>query len=280
LKVTIQNKSLGYAIGKNEDSELVLIKNGDLLNKTEAEVVFINNSDKWIISEIEETFQNSILIESKSDEEGLISTKEITQVINRNIFLIKDKFVFPSHRIYRIVEYILDKPELWDSSKLSLSDSRSAYAAAMKFGISFQKAMIKLQNSGFQKARLYCEHKQNFLKEGVVAEMLANIYLDREKVTNIEIWQGVEGTNEVFYGHGIIKKETTSFSHFDCAIINYDLKDREELFRENKKIKGDKYQKQYRIDGEINQSEIFEIANKFFPLDKLIDEFFEIERIE
>ena len=109
--------------------------------------------------------------------------------------------------------------------------------------------------------------------------MLVNLSKDQNGLITIECWQGVEGENYVFYIHGIID-ESGGFQHFDGAIIGFDLQDIELLFSENRKLKGGTYKKLFRLDGNIKKEDVFEIANRFFPLDKLIDEYFEIRRIE
>lgn len=145
--------------------------------------------------------------------------------------------------------------------------------------MTFQKAIEKLNKSGLSKARLYCETRNDFTKDGVIAEMLANTSVTKDGSVKLEVWQGVENVNEVFYAHGLMNKGKNLFYHFDCAVIDYDIKDKNRLFSENKKIKSGHYKKLFRVDGCIDTSNIFELANRFFPLDTLIDEYFEIEKL-
>jgi hypothetical protein len=279
IKVTVNNKGLGFAIGKNNKGETVFVKNGDLKNDLEINSVFIEYKGDRILSEILETYENNKLIQEKLDNDKLISTQLVDKVINRNQFVIKDKWVFPDNRILGLIDYLLNYNDLWINSKICLNGERSSYQRVQTFGITFQKAIDKLTKAGFSKARFYCDKRKDFSKDGVVAEMLANTYSDKNGLINLEVWQGVENINEVFYAHGLMNNEHDTFSHFDCAVIDYNIKDKIRLFEENIKIKSGHYKKLFRIDGTIKTFHIFELASRFFPLDNLIDEYFEIEKI-
>ncbi len=280
LKVKINHKGIHYSVGVNLNGKNVYVKNGDLIEVNEIECVKINEKDNLIVCEIQETFENKNKIIKIMDDDELIKTSFLRQNNkNTNYFYLDKKIVFPNNRIKGIIKYIINEPYLWENSKLKLEPNRSIYGRATMFGISFQQALSKLEKSGLQKARLYCDEKQKFTKEGVVAEMLANTYLNRSKEISIEIWQGVENVKEVFYAHGIMNREGKYFVHFDCAIIDFEINEKDELFRESKKIKSGNYQKMYRIDGIIEIEQINNLTNRFFPLDKLIDEYFKIEKV-
>ena len=279
LKVKIIKNIFGYAIGKNINGETVFVKNGDLKKQTEIECIFTKKKGRYLISEIFETYENEKLLKNIIDSANLVNTNIITKLISCNLFLIDNKWFFPDRRITKLIEYLMKYPILWSHSKINLNIERSSYNRVKTFGITFQEAIKKLANSGFSKARLYCENKQDFSKEGVIAEMLANTYEDKDGYITLEIWQGVENANEVFYSHGIMNKEKNMFTHFDCAVIDYNIRDKEQLFKENKKIKSGHYKKLFRLDGTFEIYHIIEIANRFFPLDNLTEEYFEIEKI-
>lgn len=279
IKVLIKNKELGFALGETLTGNNVFVINGDLLKLAEIESVFIKNKGDLVITEILETYENDKIICNKLDADNLISTNLINKIINDNIFVIDNKWFFPDKRILSLIEYLLKHNDLWTKSKICLNDKRVSYFRAKTFGITFQKAIEKLESFGLSKARLYCKNKNNFEKDGVIAEMLANASVEKDGSIKLEIWQGVENINEVFYAHGLMNKEKNAFYHFDCAVIDFNIKDKIQLFSENKKIKSGHYKKLFRIDEFIEMSHVFELANRFFPLDDLIDEFFEIEKI-
>jgi hypothetical protein len=78
--------------------------------------------------------------------------------------------------------------------------------------------------------------------------------------------------------HGIMS-DIKTFQHFDGAIITYSKEDLILLFKNSDKLKGKSYLKIFRLDGEIDIKHIFNIANKFFPVDSLTEEYFEIESL-
>jgi len=279
INVNLNKKIDGFAIGKSKDGELVYVINGDLITLSELECAYIMKKGEIIYAEIFQTYGAKEIIEELSDSEGLINSNHIS-IIDKNIFAIKNKWVFPVNRIKNVLNYIYDYPELWRNSKMSLVPNRVNYFRAKSFGITFQKAIEKLNKSGFTKARFYCEKLNPSYKEGAVAEMLANTYIDKNGLITIEVWQGVEDVKEVFYAHGLMDQSRELFIHFDCAIIDFDIKEKELLFSENTKIKSGSYRKLFRIDGHIKSKHIFELANRFFPLDNLIDEYFSIDKIE
>jgi len=278
MNVFIESRGVGHAIGRTEKGVRVFIKNGDLIREDKALVQQTGIKGDWLLTEVHETYQALESIADKTDKDHLVSTQLIS-VINPTLFKIGVKFFFPHWRTVKIIDYLFDKPDLWMASKLLLTTQRGMHAAARVFGLTFQQAVEKLRRAGIEKARLYCEEQQQFLTEGVVAEMLTSVVADDDGLITLQMWQGVENVDEVFYAHGILDRDKGKFRHFDCAIISFSIRDKELLFDNNSKVKGCQYQKLYRIDGELDPGDIYEIANRFFPLDRLIDEFFTIGRL-
>jgi len=284
IKVQMLSKESSYAFGKTLGGERAFIKNGCLIEGMEATVAVVERKKGWISAEILETFEAMEWLDGVKTKDGLIHTKNI-EIIRNGLFRIKGKLFFPNWYIRNIIDYVGTNPELWAQSKLALTTTAVVHAGAMVFGITFKQAITRLQHAGMAKARLYCEKKHLFSSQGVEAEMLALIGVDDNGECSIEIWQGIEDTEQVFYAHGILTAQRDKFNHFDCALIDYNIADKERLFNESKKIKGKTKNKLYRIDGnpegeDIEPAHIYEIANRFFPLDGLVDEYFEIERLD
>jgi hypothetical protein len=277
MNVFITHRSFSFAVGKS-GQEKVFIKNGDLITSDTVEVVHTGSDRGYLITEIKETVDNEEVLIKKRDFDELVDTRYI-KFTKQSFFTIDNKWVFADNRINRIVDYIINIPELWEKSKLSLRSSRKVLSRARVFGITFKQAVDKVQLKGYEKARLYCEKQKDFSELGVIAEMLAITSNDSEGQISFEVWQGVINVQEVFYAHAILNKDKTKFCHFDCAVIDFDISDKELLFNENRKIKGNNYEKLFRIDGQIDFCHVFNIADKFFPLDSLIEEYFGIENI-
>lgn len=282
IRVTIEKESggAGFSFGENVQGEMVTVKNGDLIGDSEIDVVIVARDGKYLQAEILQTFENGKLIDMQADDEGLIGTKEITAVHGHNLLEIGKKWVFPHRMISAMIFYILSHKYLWSIARLRLVPERVFAFSARIFGISFQQAIEKIADKGYSKARLYCDKRSAYEGMGVVAEMLANIYTEKDGLTTMEIWQGVANSSRVYYAHGILDKSRRNFIHFDCAVINMDITEQYILFGENKKTKGGDYMKLFRIDGNIDQNHVFELASRFFPLDNLIEEYFEIESMD
>ncbi|MBZ4219871.1 MAG: hypothetical protein LAC69_06790 [Chlorobium sp.] len=280
IKVLIDEHRLGYALGKTVSDEIVFLMNGDLIDDKQANAFVLTKEIDCITAEIEETFNNESLLLCLLDDDKLIKTSFINTVLRNNVIEIKGKWFFLDHRIKKMVKYIcFEYPELWKDSKISLITERVQSSRAVHFGVTFQSAIEKIKKEKFHKARLYCENIKDFSENGVIAEMLVNISTDKNNLINLEVWQGVKEEHEVYYAHGILNGDGKTFTHFDCAVIDYSITDKEILFEKNQKIKGGGYKKLFRIDGNIDKHYMFELANRFFPLDNLIDEYFKVERV-
>lgn len=276
IKVDVFKKEPHCAFGKTKDKKLVIVRNGDLKNvPTTLDVIIIGNDVRdSICSEITETYESCLVIEEFMDKDGLIEIIKIDKIISNRLFELKKKWLFPNKIIHSVLDYILCFAELKKKSKISLTDKRVVTSSARIFGLSFEQALSKLTRMGLQQARLYCEKEQDFSEDGVVAEMLINLTKDNKGIVSIEAWQGVKESCRVHYIHGMMDEEQEVFQHFDGAIIEFEIHELNQLFRENKKLKGNNYKKLFRLDGEISCEHVFELSNRFFPLENLSDEYF------
>lgn len=267
---------LGMAFGRSSDGRKVLIRNGDLLQSDRSVVVVTEDTGNYLKAEIEETHGNTPAVEQVLDKDGLVPAKDLS-LLRPGVFSIRGKYVFPVWQASRIVAYLSDKPDLWNLSRFAVSTTRGVRAGAFLFGFTFQKAIRKLTIKGYQAARLYCIVPEKFLGRGQVVEMLAAVHTDKEDNWVLEIWQGVSDVPEVLFAHAILQRSTGLCTHFDTAVIGYSIEDQARLFKECRKIKAAAYKKVFRIDGALPMNLIHELANRFFPLDELIDEYFEVE---
>ena len=280
IKVLIDEHRLCYALGKTVSGEIVFLMNGDLIDDKQTNAFVLTKEIDCVTAEIAETFNNEILLPCLLDNDKLIKTSLVNTVLHNNIIEIKGKWFFPDPRIKKMVKYIwFECPELWNDSSISLITEKVQSSRALHFGVTFQSAIEKVKKEKFHRAKLYCENIKDFSESGVVAEMLVNISTDKNKLINLQVWQGLKEVPEVFYAHGILNDDGNIFFHFDCAVIDYSITDKEILFKKSQKIKGCGYKKLFRIDGNIDKHHIFELANRFFPLDKLVDEYFKVGRV-
>lgn len=262
-------------MGVGENDAEVLVLNGDLTEQREVDCIPIRNENNIIVAEIPETYDSESTLIQLANKDNLIPTNEI-EIKNSHLFKVRNKLVFPERRIYGVTRLLIQSPALWKQAQLALTHTRSSLSSAKMFGIGFKSALQKMDKLGILKARFYCPKKDSFAKEGVVAEMLVLISLDKRGYPEIQCWQGVENERSVFYTHGIMDKGRQLFTHFDGAMISFDISEKERLFRENTKIKTGNYKKMFRLDGEISIQDVYELSYQFFPLDELVDEYFEM----
>jgi hypothetical protein len=215
-------------------------------------------------------------IASLLDEDGLI-TSELLSLVRPGVFSIKNKYVFPVWEASRIIDYVFDQPELWKMSRLALTNRRGTRAGGLVFGLTFQQAIGKLTHKGYKRGRFYCPVPDRFSDKGQIADLLASVYTNKEANWVLEVWQGIGDDSKVYYAHAIVQQSSGLCTHFDMAIIGFPIADKVRLFAEARKIKSHPYTKIFRMDGSFSMDVVHKIANRFFPVDELIDEFFAVE---
>jgi hypothetical protein len=147
---------------------------------------------------------------------------------------------------------------------------------APMYGVSFQKAVNEALKKGSIKSQFYLPEK----KDDVYYSNLL-LHVERRKESNgsiiqLQAWQYCIDTEEVFYVHAESQDFNSTVSHLDGAKIYFNKKDLAQLFIEGDKIKGDYYEKQFRIDGNIPLKDFYEIIKKFLPIEELVNEAFEV----
>lgn len=225
--------------------------------------------------------RNSEILENLADRDGLVETRHLDFRIQNGraeIFLkaMPDVRVFPGHPIESLSSYLAMKPALWRMARLEVQAARSIVGRAPIYGVDFPKAVKEAVATGFIKSRYQVPMPDRFAGRGFVADLLIHVGASLEqgaKLINLEAWQDAGHDSAVFYVHGIRPAEKTAFVHFDGASINFAPEDRIHLFQRGRKLKG-AYRKHFRLDGEIDQSDVFSLAREFFPIEELTDEYF------
>jgi len=280
IKVTINVDEGDHSKGVTLDGKNAIIIYGFLKEKNKLiDAVLIKREDNIVACIIPEIHENHIEIEAFQNEENLINTEYLKPTKYIGVYKIKSKFVFVHPAIRGVNYYLRDNQELWEISRLRIVNTSTTKSAAIHYGLTFAKALEKLNSRGIQKARLYCENIKDFSTQGVVAEMLVNLTKDNNGIVTIEVWQGIRENQHVHYLHGMMGQNQEYFTHFDGALIFFSIEEKEKLFAEDIKLKAGEYNKMFRLDGEIPKIDVFNLANAYMPLDRLIDEYFEIEEL-
>jgi hypothetical protein len=276
VKIDRSRNGFGMAFGQTSDGTKVMVVNGDLLERDHAVVIVTGERDQYLLAEIQETYDYVSAIVHLLYKDNLVAARALS-LVRAGIFSLNKKYVFPVWEVSGILDYVFGKPDLWAVSRLALTKRWGNRVGAMRFGLTFQKAIEKLTKSGNQTARLYCPVPEKFSDRGQTADMLASVHSDKEGNWVLEVWQGIGHDPEVFYAHALVQQSTGLCKHFDTAIIGFSIQEKERLFDECRKIKGNAYKKVFRMDGAFSMDVVHELANRFFPFDELIDEYFEVE---
>jgi hypothetical protein len=81
----------------------------------------------------------------------------------------------------------------------------------------------------------------------------------------------------VHYAHAILDEDATNTTHLDAAIIKFAREDEAaELLRSGIKTKGICRRKYFRCDAKVRIAAAIQLLNAFFPVDELVQEYFEV----
>ncbi len=216
-------------------------------------------------------------------KDGLIKCNDVIFENNARAryFWYKHKTValFPTIYSSPIIQYLIDKPLLWNNCAIRFTYTRSVHARAPMFGVPFEKAIRIVMEKGFIKSKFYLPKKNDYIYPSLL------IYLNRRKESNnsmleLQAWLYIDGSAEVFYIHSESPDFINSVNHIDGAIMHCDQQEIHDIFINNKKIKCRDYQKQFRIDGSISVNEMIILIDVFFPLEELTQEAFSVEKLE
>src|SRR5262249_32892155 len=92
----------------------------------------------------------------------------------------------------------------------------------------------------------------------------------------VESWEWIGQGIEVFYAHMILAPDANTVYHLDGAVVKFESDcEIASIFQTGNKHKGCEYEKYFRLDGEISFENAIELIRAFFPVEELIDEYFE-----
>ncbi len=217
------------------------------------------------------------------DKDGLLPTSEL--IVSRSQsgspeFLLQKRpeiQVFPGALIDQVMGILLNDTTLWQSARVGMEAAPPIVGRVTIFGVSFQRAVGEALKQGHIKSKFQVPMPERFALRGAVAELVVHVGVEVEdgiRWATLEAWQDVGQSAEAFYVHARIDTIPGRFAHLDGATIQYDPEVKADLFRSAVKVKGQHYQKHFRLDGSIEASAAFEIAKAFFPIEELANEYF------
>lgn len=281
MKLKIKEDRIGPGIARGLDENGIehFVLGGDLCYGETIDVVpSSGNTSVFINSKV--NYDNVEMFSKYFDDEGLIAFPKLKEVKHKSkpynrIYELDDYWVFIERRIKNQVEYLYQN-ELTDSSKIKITKSWATMVGrvpvySVNYADVWQKVIDKREtiNSWF-----FCEKEKDFDK-GVYADLHVMCNLN-ENYLQIQLRQFIGQGEEVLYAHGLLDRDTFTFIHFDLATHYVDpiMITRFLFNKERMDLLGK--EKWLRIDGDISESQAFDLIKMYFPIDYLVDEFREI----
>lgn len=163
-----------------------------------------------------------------------------------------------------------------ESAQISISIIRKVIARVPVFGIDFNKAILSAVRNGNSTAHFYSPKVKKWGDLGTFADFLIKINKNKEKLLVFQAWQAIEKEETLFFVHGILSRDLKYFTHIDFAYHYTSLDEIQKLIHngEEKPILSSK-EKILRLDGQIPFDTGFELMRAFFPIDNLVDEYYQ-----
>ncbi len=229
--------------------------------------------------------ENSQIIESLKNNDGLVPSSEIRVKRGRQGYTLQlRRFpkveVFPHLQLSRVVELLAQDDSLWNGSALDVAAMPSIIGRITVFGVPLGRAFKEATKRGLQKSRFVLPDNSYDPQKGFPADLLLFVSTDSKAppdVREIQVWEDVRGSSEVFYSHAILSLDSLSVQHLDGATIHFTEQQKTELFNKGHKLKGRSYRKHFRLDGHFPLSTAIELMQAYFPIEELTMEALELD---
>ncbi len=230
--------------------------------------------------------QNAVTLSELLNHDGLVQANDLRivhqqQAADYSLHLKhrSDFQVYPVPYINRVVDILVQKLDLWEAAAISVKAFPPIMGRATLYGVPFERALQEVRLQKLIKARFQVPMPERFSATGFVADLLVHIAVDRkDSAVELEAWEDIAQSPEVFYVHGRLTPDATTFIHLDGATISFSPEDKLRLFADGNKIKGTGYTKHFRIDGQITIPDAFAIIRAYLPIEELTDDFLITQR--
>jgi hypothetical protein len=184
--------------------------------------------------------------------------------------------VFPVPECFLIADYLVDHLDLWSNAALHVTYAPTIFGSAPMFGVPFKKAVSIALKRGHMKSKFFIPENT---QKGRVKSLLLQLNMTddiRGEMLQLQAWQYNPPGSYAHYLHALSTDFDTQLYHLDGATIKFSEADLDTLLNQSKKVKGDKYIKHFRIDGQIDIAHLHHLAHAFLPGRALYDEAFEL----
>lgn len=185
--------------------------------------------------------------------------------------------VFPVAFNEITTDYLASNNELWNQASTRVTYYPSICGRAPVFGVSFRQAVnIALEKGNMRSKFFFPSRTQGDRYETLLLQLDRTRGNDGTELVQLQVWQYSPGTHRAHYLHALSPDFNNYLCHLDGAVIEYSEDDLDLFLRESRKVKGDSYEKYFRIDGRIDVEHMHNLAKAFFPTEELYSEAFEV----
>jgi hypothetical protein len=228
--------------------------------------------------------EHSAIIESLKNDEGLVPAVEMIFEPRRGSYALTLRRypkvgVFPHIQLSAVVPLLARDTTLWSNSAFEVSAMPSITARIPIFGVPLGRALSEVIKRGLQKSRYALPAGTYDPQGGFAADLLVFVGLNLQSspdLREIQVWEDVRGSTEVFYAHSIVSVSSMTVRHLDGATIHFSDDQKDELFNKGRKLKGQSYKKHFRIDGSFDLSLGIDLMKAYFPIEELTTEALEM----
>lgn len=212
------------------------------------------------------------------DKDGLIPLTILEpDLVNPHVWRLKTSGVklYVDPQVFGVARLLASRPDLAAQAKIMLREDEIRMKRAPIFGIPFSKALDMTAQAHVGKIvkSIYKTEKSIGLSDlGTCATLVTHVQRTDDHI-QIEAWQITELMSETFYLHGLIDARSKFFTHFDGATMMHGEAEKGALFESGRKVKGTDYQKWFRLDGRISQTDAVALARAYLPLEDLLVEY-------
>jgi len=197
------------------------------------------------------------------------------------LYLAKEQLpVFASPFNGMTVDYLANSPMLWSQAAIRVTYYPPICGRALFFGVPFRQAVEIALKQGQMRSKFFFPERVENGRHEILLLQLDRRSDPRGELLQLQAWQYSPGTHRAHYLHALSRDFCTHICHLDGAIIEYSEDDLDLFLRESRKVKGDKYEKFFRLDGSIEIEHMHNLARTFFPTEELYNEAFEVTQQE
>lgn len=179
-----------------------------------------------------------------------------------------------------VTDYLVDYPEIWNQAAIRVSYAPSIWGRITVFGVPFKKAVEIALQSGHMRSKYFFPDRSVEGRHETLLIQLDRTNDVRGELLQLQTWQYSPGTRRAHYLHALSYDFMTHVCHLDGATIEYSDDDLDLFLQKSRKVKGDRYEKHFRLDGMIAIEHMHGLAAAFFPTQELYREAFEVVSLE